>query len=441
MALRAALLLFYLNTHGWRGETWEYEVIARNLMEGRGYIYVMDGCALRSFVVPVFPLVCAALHWIWGPGLGLFYVFHLAVSMGVVYMTWTLTRQWLGERTALGAAMLSAVEPVMIVYQSYKVDVNALALLFLLAGLCFFARLREAPGTRPAAVTGIFMGLGMLTRPDVIVALSAPVAGFFIDRDRQRMRKAVPLILLAAAATLSPWWVRNYWVHRRWIPFTTASPMLFWEGNNPLNPSGTLMTSTGQTMLDVMPDDIRRRLSACDELQRMAVFRDEAMRCIRADPGAFLKRLGRKFVNFWWFSPTFATMYYSWVRNWMVAWYKVFHLLMLGLAALGLFHALWRDGEDARRLSVCLMAVVLAQAFIHTAFYVETRHRLLIMPLLLALASRGGVVLWDRIRKLLAAGAIAAVVAFAATNPACVLDARTFWGDLRRVADWSLRAA
>jgi 4-amino-4-deoxy-L-arabinose transferase-like glycosyltransferase len=277
------------------------------------------------------------------------------------------------------------------------VDVNALATLFMLLGCYFFARLRDEDGFRSSAATGVFMGLGALTRPDVVVALSAPAAGIILEK--QRARKALVIALSAAVAVLSLWWARNFLVHGCWIPFTTTSPLLFWEGNNPLSQVGTLVTMDGHEVRAAMPRDLREKLAGCDELQRMWVFREEAMRCIRADPGAFARRLVRKAVNFWWFSPTFATKHYSWVGGWMVGVYKLFHLLVLVLACMGLRRALFRDGDDVRRLSLCMLAILLSQAFIHIVYYAETRHRLLVMPLLLALAGHGWVSVMDGLKN------------------------------------------
>lgn len=394
LAFRAGLLLFYLSSHGWKGETWEYEVIARNLLEGRGFVYDAMGCAYRSYVVPVFPVVCAFLHWVGGPGLGLFYAFHLAVAAGVMCLTYLLAGRWLGRATAVWAAWLVALEPGLILYQSYKVDVSPLACLLLLASLYGFLRLRESGGGRLAAVTGLCWGVGMLTRPDLLAAGAAPGCWIVAEAGKPRVRKAAAVALAGAVLALSPWVARNYAVHGRFVPFSTGGGWLFWAGNNP-NGVGTLVTRDGKEMLKAAPEEFRRRLFSADELGRGDLFREEAWRYIHESPGAFFGGCARKLWNFWWFSPTFATKYYSWVGSWMVVVYKLVYSLVLALAALGLHRALRREGRGVRELTLCLAAVILAQACIHSLYYAETRHRLLIMPLLLVLAAHGRTAVLD----------------------------------------------
>lgn len=389
LVLRGAMLLWYLRAHDGQGETWEYEIIAANILEGRGFSLEADNGVFRSYVMPLFPLVCALLHWIGGPGLGLFYCFQLAVSLGIIFMTWRLARAWLGERAAGWAAAMAAVEPGMIVYQSYKVDVNALATLALLVGLGAFMRLRESPGSRWAIATGVIMGSGMLMRLDLVAIVAALMVWSLRGQRGPLVRRSCFLALAAAALSLSPWVARNYRVHGRFVPFSTGGGWVLWAGNNP-DSLGTLITRGGQGVLESAPEEFRRRVSSADEIGQMTLFREEAWRHIRTSPGAFLSGLVRKFWYFWWFSPAFAS-YYEWIRPWMTACYKLLHLLALALAALGLSCALGREGREARELTFCLAAVVLAQACIHSLYYVEMRHRLLVMPLLLALAARGWV--------------------------------------------------
>ncbi|TAJ22692.1 MAG: hypothetical protein EPO64_13125, partial [Nitrospirae bacterium] len=50
LAVRLGMLFWYLSRHGWAGETWEYEVIALNLLEKGEYFYPFHGTDYRSYV-------------------------------------------------------------------------------------------------------------------------------------------------------------------------------------------------------------------------------------------------------------------------------------------------------------------------------------------------------------------------------------------------------
>jgi 4-amino-4-deoxy-L-arabinose transferase-like glycosyltransferase len=123
--LRLTALFWYLSTHGWKGETWEYEVIANNLLAGKGFVFLFHGSVYRSLCVPFFPAICAALHWLGGSGLGLYYVFQLSCALGIISLTYFLTTRLFGENAAGYAGWLVALDPASIVYQSYKVDAMA----------------------------------------------------------------------------------------------------------------------------------------------------------------------------------------------------------------------------------------------------------------------------------------------------------------------------
>lgn len=388
LALRGGFLLYYLSTHGWQGETWEYEVIARNLLEGRGFVYESVGCAYRSYVVPVFPLVCAFLHWVGGAGLGLFYSFHLAVAVGVMVLTYLLAERWLGKAAAVWAVWFVALEPGLILYQSYKVDVGPLACLLLLAFLHGFLRLRESGGGSRAVAIGLAWGIGMLARPDLLAAGMALLCWMIVEAGKPRVRRAGAVVLAVAALTLTPWVARNYAVHRRLVPFSTMQYWICWLGNNPYS-RGTLVVEGNSSVMGAVPERLREDVLSSDEIERMDFFRGEVFRYVREHPGDFVSGVARKFWYFWWFSPTLATKHYEWVPKWMVGVYRFGHVLALALTVVGLYRALRGGSEDSRWLSAYLLAVPLAQSAIHSLFFTELRHRLLIMPLLLILAAHG----------------------------------------------------
>lgn len=380
LLLRTAVLLWYLSSHGGRPETWEYEVVARRLLAGEGLSFPYLGSIYRSYYAPLFPAFCAALHWIAGPGLGLYYGVQLAIAAAIIFLVSRIAAALFGREAGLWAAALAAVEPGLILYQSYKVDPAAAATLLVLISMAAFLRLRAGGGSLAAIVSGLAAGAGMLVRPDAVAVLAAPLVWSAWGGFREGRRLLI--VLAAAAVPLLPWIARNYRLHGRLMATSSLSGQLLWTGNNPAS-TGTLWTRGGGTQVDGAPDELKARLMGAGELSNNDVYGAEAIRYISDDKVGFLSRCVKKIWYFWWFPPDYSgRRYYRWVPSAAVVGYRLLWLGLLALAILGS----WRT---ERKLSALLWAPPIALSAIHSLYYVEGRHRILILPLLLILSSHG----------------------------------------------------
>lgn len=387
--VRLAVLLLYLSTHNWQGEIWEYEYVANNLLEGHGFTATVHNTVYRSWVVPVFPLLCYALHLIGGQGLALYYAVHLSVATGIIALTYLLARHGLSERIALLAALLVALEPGLVIYHSYKVDPGALATFLLLLGIYCFIRSIDSSSWRQATATGLAFGAGMLTRPDIVAGYAALLSWAFLERKRPKvvLRLALP-ILAATLVVLIPWVVRNYSIHGEMLVTGSASSEWMWRGNNP-NSTGTSVTAANEGQFEAAPDEFRRRVDTSSEIENYRLFREEALRFIKQDPMTFVRRCGIKLWYFIWFSSSYAGNYYGWLPAQLPNVYKLIHAVLLGFVFVGAWSVLNGGPEPARRTSVYFISVVLGVALTHAVGYVEGRHRVIVMPLLLIFAASG----------------------------------------------------
>ena len=384
---RLAALLFYLSTHEWRGEVWEHELIAQRLMEGKGLTMPSHGGVISvSAVDPIFPVLCYLLHLIGGPGLGLYYALQLAVAGGILWMTYSLGSQLFDHRTGLLAALLVALEPGLVIYHSYKVDHNALTMLLLLAAARFILLIARSGDGRLALACGVIIGMAVLMRPDQLSLFGMLLVWAWVERRRiLTMIKPAGLVLLGAGIILIPWVVRNSLLHGQLVFVTTYSGEALWRGNNP-NSTGTGLTLDGQSQFEAAPAEFRSRISNATEAQQNALFREEALRYIRQDPAGFLWRCLKKLYYFWWFTPTYAAIYYEWVPISLVAVYRLLYGIALTLAILGLW-VTFRETRDAHVWIV--LSIPLWMALIHSLSYVEGRHRVMVMPNILLLTASG----------------------------------------------------
>ncbi len=394
LLVRLGMLFWYLSTHGWQPETWEYEVIALNLLEKGEFVFPHHGVEYRSYVVPVFPLICYLLHLIGGQGLWLYVFFHISVSLATVWLTYWLSSRWFGPQAALWAALLVSLEPGLIIYQSYKVDVIAISMCWLLLGLALFDRVVSSGGIRWTILLGVLTGIAVLTRPDLI-AILAPFIVWMMIRGQQDRKVWGHLLIALAIATLlvTPWLIRNYTWHGRLVLTTIAAENL-WIGNYERATPGT---PEGGTYLDFVPPSIRAALASGTELEQSDAFLNDVLRSISANPFGFLERAARKFAYFWWFTPTSGMLYRD-ISPVFREGYKALYGVLLILFLTGVWATI-RESDSQRFLrAMAALAVVAVVVAIHTIYYVEGRHRVLVMPILLMFSGYGLQNLVDSLR-------------------------------------------
>lgn len=382
------MLVWYLSTHGWTPETWEYEALALSLLDKQEFSYPHLGVDYRSYVGPVYPFLGYLLHLIGGKSLILYVIFHLSLGLAVIWLTYRLATRWLGEQTGVIAGLLVALEPGLLVYNSYKVDVLTLSMCLLLAGLDLFDRVTSTGRYRWSALLGGLAGISAMTRMDLIALLTPYVLWLLLEgTSRRRMLMHGLLAAAVSALVISPWLVRNYSVHGR-VLLTTTSGEQLWIGNH-AGSTGIPHPEGSAYYLRTAPASIREAVSHGTELSQYDAFRTEAIHTIQGDPAGFLRRALRKFGYFWWFTPAYGE-YYSSIPAGLREAYKGLYATLLALAMIG-GAAAWRQicEERVRLLLSTVVVVMLVIALIHAVYFVEGRHRVLVMPLLLIFSAAG----------------------------------------------------
>lgn len=358
-------------------DLWESEVIASNLLAGRGFVYPFLGTPYRSYMEPLYPALCAAVYFITGHSYAALAVVQALLGALLVWLVFACGRRVASDRAALLATALAAVHPGLIAYTTkfHPFVLDSLLLLLVLWTSLAFAPARP---WRSALAVGGALGLCVWTRATVLAGL--PVIGWWLWTRAERARPAVLALTLGTAAlAIAPWVARNAIVHHRFMLTRSGTALVFWLGNNPHGFSGSAVTPAGQPLYERLPADQRRRLLERDELGQQDLLLAEATAFVRAHPLGFLRRWAVKLGHFWWQSPQAGRLYPApWFRL-----YQAFYGAMMALVMIGTT-ALRRRGETWLTLGLCLSI-----AFVQSAYYVEGRHRLAIEPLLLPLAGAG----------------------------------------------------
>ncbi|MGE5141687.1 MAG: phospholipid carrier-dependent glycosyltransferase [Rudaea sp.] len=333
LALALILRVIFLLLAGVRaplaGDESQYQQIAENLAAGRGFIQnnnpFFPGQILYAWQAPLYPLLLGILYRLLSPDplVGkLFGILLGVVTVAVVYdlarRIWRPRGQTAGE--SVGAAGSSGENVALLggfavaAYPGFLTNAHLLLSETLFAFLLVAAfdlviaaeqaAERQARGGRPAMLwiaAGGTWGAAALTRGIALYfALPLVLWGVWLAwRDRRRLGSALgsaALFVVAVAAVMLPWTVRNYATFHQFVLLETKGGVNFWLGNSPDTPADLIRNvwkvGVREPMLSVLPTD---------EVGRDRAGYSLGLDFVREKPLIFIERMPVKFADFWGF--------------------------------------------------------------------------------------------------------------------------------------------
>lgn len=370
-------------------QVYEPDAMARSLLAGRGLVYVSHGgVPYYSFIAPLYPLICAGIYALTGGRVAAVLVVQMvtsAVHAGLIAAMGA--RLFKDQRAGVLSGLLVACHPGLMIYSSLKAHPLTFDALCVTLVWWQFLRLKAKRTWVRSAGTGVMVGISILSRATSAVFLPVGVVWLFATISRRRWLAACrycALLIVCALVVISPWLVRNAFIHHR-VLFLSTTWEVFWRGNNP-QATGHSYREGEQTVFEALPASARAELSRLpDELQQARWFRDQALTFIRDHPWGFIELTIKKFVQFWWFTPQSGTLYPRlWVRG-----YQLFYLLLIWLVFVGV-QRLLASGTSSQRQAVLLIGGFLVSlSGLQSFYYVEGRHRWAVEPFLVLLAGYG----------------------------------------------------
>ena len=383
--------LFLLGRHI-TPEVWEYDTIALNIIQQKGYSFNHLNATYHSYVYPVYPFLTALSHLITGRNYFALEIFQIILSAAACYFIYLIAKLIFNQKVGLLSSFLVALHPGLIVY-STKLHELTLVVLFLTVIFWLIASLDYSKVYNNIFI-GILIGIGVLTRPTFVFFL--PVYFLYIWLHSKRFKyalKAIAAVTLFLILIILPWTIRNYQIHKRWIFITTNSAEHFWRGNNPAA-SGSALTEDGYSIIEKAPSEFKEKIYKMTEIEQYDFFYKEAYRFIGSNPVFFIKLVLRKFFYFCWFSPQVGLMYPG---LWKIV-YRAYYGILFFTFILGLYASLFKEKLGIKRAAVVSMSFFLfLTLLLHTVYYVEIRHRWAIEPFMLIFSAFGLTGLWRKI--------------------------------------------
>lgn len=349
-------------------DTPDYDEIARNLLQGRGFVHGERwfGVELQAWRSPFYPFFLAAVYGLAGYG-------HLAVKgvQAVVGAVTVVLVFLLARRIRPGAAAVAGI--LAVVYGPLVTATNEVMTetwfafwLVLTTWLLTDGAGSKAAGRGRLLAGGATIGLAALTRPVGLLLWPAfaAVAGWRLRREG--VRRAL-WVGLATAAVLLPWSVRNYQVFGTWVPLATHGGFILARSNSD-RPAWREEHGWG------VEESFFRQIPS--EVERDRYWRQQGLDWIRSHPGRYLWLAGERFLRFWYFlRPD----------------YNFWYILVLPFFAVGL----WRYRGDPD-LALLTGFIGLSVVVFSLVLYGSTRFRLPLEPFFLVYAAALGREIWDR---------------------------------------------
>ena len=384
------------------GDPDAYRAVAGNLVE-HGCLGSKDiPTATRP---PLYPLLLAACLSVDAEARLSLAAAHVLLALATVFFSCRLAERWGLGRWAPAAAVLVAVDPILLA-QSTLVMTETLATLLAAASLlAVTACAAQATGRRAAAAGGL-IAAAALCRPTFLpwLGLGIVLLPWFGKGWRQRAR-LLAAAAIAAAVVLGPWAARNALHFGKPTPATNHGGFTLLLANNPSFYDYLGRRSPGETWnADQFNSDWSVRaqsLAPGDEVAADRLAYADACQTIRSRPRMFayacLVRLGRTWALLPHRIDSAETARGRGAR-WAVA---VFYAAEALLALVGRV-ALARGKVGRNRLvsgwSWGLLLVVVFTA-VHTVFWTNMRMRAPLIPVVAAASAAGLGSLWGSLSR------------------------------------------
>lgn len=337
---------------------------------------------------PIYPLAVTSIYRVAGIRPSLVLVFNLVIAGLAAWLFLEVATRWLAAFDAEGRTRRSAptvlwltlagflVYPPLQQYLMAAVHPMAIDLtVFYLTIWAGYVYLERGERPRDLLWLGGVAGLVLLTRTVMLVAFLPLLLSVGRRRGWGVALRQVARVLAVALLLGVPWLVHTYTTDHI-VGYTSTTGEILWKGVRP-GADGSNYDDTGLAYGDAFTPERRASLEAMSVAEQNRFFLGEYLRIVRAEPARVVTMYGRKLRNFFWFRAGTGGEYGVVVRRWLPL-YKLVYGAMLASAVLAFV-------VFGRRAWAAWLPVA-ALGAVQAVFYVETRHRVLVEPVLLFLA-------------------------------------------------------
>lgn len=275
--------------------------IARSIATGHGYGSPLFGdTGLTAWQPPIYPYIIAGVFAVFGVYSTASAFVLLSSNAFISALTcipiFFIARRIFGDRVALWSGWAWAFFPYAIYFSVERIWGTWLATLLLCLLLLLTLRLERPAGLGTWAGYGLLWGFAALTDPVVLTVLPATMgwAGYRLYQRKERWLAPMTVASLVLALSVAPWFLRNYEVFHRFIPFRDTLGLELMVGN-----SGDTFHWHPRQLGPWHNEAEWQRFQQVGEVAYMDEKKAQAMAFIRGHKGWFAWVTVRRFVYIW----------------------------------------------------------------------------------------------------------------------------------------------
>jgi len=423
VALAVRLAYFFLNSH--RNPAFDYLIMdSMHIDRWARSIAAGDAGPAVYFRGPLYPYLLALIYKFTGGSISAAVMCNHVmgtVTCGVMVL---LARQYFGRAVALTAGLVAALYWPFIYFEG-ELLVEPLFVLLVVLSLWRLARALAAPGVVRLLAAGVSLGMAALARPTLLIFVAVlPLVFRFVTGATAwpaALRRS-GVVIAAAIVVLIPATLHNYRGAHRLVPVAWSGGLNFYIGNNPqadgrsayLPDAHSAWMGGEEEALAIAGEQAGRTLTPA---QASSFYFHRGLDYLAAQPVDALKLFGSKFYMFW-EGPERSNekyIYFFWKHYGLGKVPMPGFWLVAPLAVLGLVWS-WARRRDLLPLYAFLLAYMVGVI----AFFVVSRLRLPVVPVMILFAAAAAVELSRRIRahawRRVIAGAAVFLAAFLFSN-------------------------
>lgn len=326
---------------------------------------------------PLYPLWVGVLYSVGGIHPGWVKTAQVLCGVAVIVLTWVLARRLFGPRAGIAAAFAVAVYPMAFQFEELLYS-EAIATPILLTVLVL--AWTRAPTPRRAALTGVALGLAMLTRPSLGTLGVAILAAWVAAAGWRRGIGLTVVAGLVAALVIAPWTIRNHHVDGGFVPISVQDAALYGVFNDEAAHDHAHPWAWRPVPRGYLPI-LRRPTSDHGFRSRL---RKLATDYISAHPSSVVKALWWNGINRTFDVRTPPSAQYEAPFEGRIAWFSELGAWCYLFVALAAIAGLWRH-RSRRGLVLAVLALFAATAVAYVGDG-GTRYRAPLEPLFVVLA-------------------------------------------------------
>lgn len=388
-----------------KGETTSWWGITLNLTRGFGYSlcnqyyfpFCSESAAATAMREPAPILLFAGVAKLFHESLLAAGVAELLLLIGIMVTLFFLTREWTGSTLAgfLSAAIWALYPRAMPLISQVSGDL--LAGLAVTVGILFTMHARKSDHIRDWLLAGLGLGIAAMSRSVMLVVAVTIACGLMIDRwnvrkDFREWIRPTILILAVILIIVTPWIIRTKLVFGRPLIGSSLVGYNIYRHNYMLGETDYFRNVGNDEAWAAIQALIGRRtdlLGTENEAQMDLIYREEGLNIIKANPIHYALLSGYRFFMLWLDWRVSEAFGYSMGKNEYAI--VLLQLILLIFTANGLR----KNIRKTWPLWACLITVTLSYMAVNSRMH----YIIPLMPLVISLASAGGLLLIHKERE------------------------------------------